>query len=70
MSVLSTSSVKARHLDRSLGGKVVLPGDGAFDEARRAWNLAIDQRPAAVLFPESAARLGTPPSLSLIDAAM
>jgi FAD binding domain len=55
MSVLSTSSVKARHLDRSLEGKVVLPGDGAFDEARRAWNLAIDQRPAAVAFPESAA---------------
>jgi FAD/FMN-containing dehydrogenase len=47
--------VKARHLDRSLEGKVVLPGDGAFDEARRAWNLAIDQRPAAVAFPESAA---------------
>jgi len=55
MSVLSTSSVKARHLDRSLEGKVVLPGDGAFDEARRAWNLAIDQRPAAVAFPDSAA---------------
>jgi FAD binding domain len=55
MSVLSTSCVKARHLDRSLEGKVVLPGDGAFDEARRAWNLAIDQRPAAVAFPESAA---------------
>ena len=41
--------------DRSLVGQVVLPGDGRFDEARRAWNLAVDQRPAAVIFPESAA---------------
>jgi hypothetical protein len=41
--------------DRSLDGKVVLPGDERFDDARRAWNLAIDQRPAAVVFPESAA---------------
>ena len=29
-------------------------GDERFDEARQAWNLAIDQRPAAVIFPESA----------------
>jgi len=33
---------------------VVLPGDQRFDDARRAWNLAVDQRPAAVIFPESA----------------
>jgi hypothetical protein len=39
------------HLD----GKVVLPGDDRFDQARRAWNLVVDQRPAAVAFPESAA---------------
>ena len=31
-----------------------LPAHARFDEARRAWNLAIDQRPAAVVFPESA----------------
>jgi hypothetical protein len=42
------------HLGSSLDSKVVLPGDERFDEARRAWNLAIDQRPAAVIFPESA----------------
>ena len=40
--------------DRGLAGQVVLPGDGRFDAARRAWNLAVDQRPAAVIFPESA----------------
>ena len=32
---------------------LVLPADPRFDEARRAWNLAVDQRPAAVAFPES-----------------
>jgi hypothetical protein len=55
MSVLSTSSVQARDLVPGLGGTMVLPGDDGFDEARRAWNLAVDQRPAAVAFPESAA---------------
>jgi FAD/FMN-containing dehydrogenase len=32
----------------------VLPGDDGWDDARQAWNLAVDQRPAAVAFPESA----------------
>jgi hypothetical protein len=32
----------------------VIPEDAGFDEARRAWNLAVDQEPAAVVFPESA----------------
>ena len=30
---------------------LVRPGDPAYDGARRAWNLAVDQRPAAVAFP-------------------
>src|SRR5207237_1871573 len=34
---------------------VVWPGDEGWDEARLAWNLAVDQHPAAVAFPESAA---------------
>jgi hypothetical protein len=34
---------------------VVRPGDVSWDEARSAWNLAVDQRPAAVVLPESAA---------------
>ena len=33
----------------------VLPHDPHWDEARVAWNLAVDQRPAAVALPESAA---------------
>ena len=55
MTGFSTSTVKVRHQDRRLEGMVVLPGDGRFDQARQAWNLAVDQRPAAVAFPESAA---------------
>jgi FAD/FMN-containing dehydrogenase len=37
-----------------LEGKIVLPAHGSYDDARQAWNLAIDQQPAAVAFPESA----------------
>lgn len=29
-------------------GEVVAPGDAAWDEARAAWNLAVEQRPVAV----------------------
>ena len=36
-----------------LGSRVVGPQDPGWDEARRAWNLAVDQRPAAVAMPES-----------------
>src|SRR5919197_3506090 len=37
-----------------LHGDLVLPDDESWDEARRAWNLALDQRPAAVALPETA----------------
>ena len=33
---------------------VVLPGDRQWDRARAAWNLAVDQRPAAVVRPHTA----------------
>ncbi len=36
-----------------LTGGLVLPGDPGWDEARRAWNLAVDQRPFAVALVES-----------------
>jgi FAD/FMN-containing dehydrogenase len=35
-------------------GDVVFPGDAGWHDARLAWNVAADQRPAAVFFPESA----------------
>jgi FAD/FMN-containing dehydrogenase len=44
-------------LARSLPGRVVMPGDPDWDIARRAWNLAVDQRPAAVVKPTSVAEI-------------
>ena len=38
-----------------LEGDVVVPGDPTWDEARQAWNLTVDQRPAAVALPVNAA---------------
>jgi len=42
-----------RDLGERIAGDVVLPGDEAWDAARQAWNLAVDQRPVAVVYPES-----------------
>ena len=39
--------------DRLAGG-IVLSGDEGWNVARRTWNLAVDQRPAAVALPKSA----------------
>ena len=36
-------------------GAVTTPSDSGWDEARQAFNLAVDQRPEAVLRPASAA---------------
>jgi hypothetical protein len=38
----------------ALEGRIVLPPHNGWDDARRAWNLAVDQRPAAVVLAESA----------------
>ena len=40
-------------LRERLSGDYVTPEDGTWDEARLAWNLAVDQRPAAVAIPET-----------------
>jgi hypothetical protein len=53
MSASRTQLSSPGRLASALPGKVVIPEDARFNEARRAWNLAIDQRPAAVVFPES-----------------
>jgi hypothetical protein len=42
-----------------LDGRVHLPGDPGYDAARVAWNLAVDQRPAAVALPRTAAEVAT-----------
>ncbi|SEK79596.1 FAD/FMN-containing dehydrogenase [Blastococcus sp. DSM 46786] len=41
----------AESLRGLIGGFVHLPGDAPYDEFRTAWNLAVDQRPAAVAVP-------------------
>ena len=42
-------------LHPAITADVLVPGDHGYDEARRAWNLAVDQRPAAVVLAESSA---------------
>jgi hypothetical protein len=42
-------------LAESLTGAVILPGDPGWDDARSAFNLLLDQHPAAVAFPADAA---------------
>jgi FAD/FMN-containing dehydrogenase len=43
------SEAMARELRGALQGELVLPGDAAYDEARRVWNGMIDRWPAAVV---------------------
>ena len=40
--------MEARLLD-GVRGRVVRPDDAGWDDARRSWNLSVDQRPAAVV---------------------
>lgn len=45
------------HLTRlreSFGGEVIVPGDAAYDHARRVWNAIFDRRPALLVRPTSA----------------
>src|SRR6266480_4955537 len=41
-------------LRERLQGDYVTPNDPTWNESRMAWNLAVDQRPAAVAIPETA----------------
>ena len=47
-------TAELRALGARLAGDVVVPGDDGWDEARQAWNLAVEQRPLAVVYPASA----------------
>ena len=53
MAVIQHSSTELRTLRALSRGDVVSPSDSGYDEARAAWNLAADQRPVAVAFPEN-----------------
>jgi FAD/FMN-containing dehydrogenase len=48
-----TVATSITDLAATLEGKVLLPEQPGFNAARRAWNLAIDQRPSAIVFPDS-----------------
>src|SRR6478736_6399528 len=51
----TTTHRSPAHALRGLcGGTIHLPGDPGYDAARTAWNLAVDQRPAAVALPRDA----------------
>ena len=55
-----TGTVAAGHALRGLlGGRVYLPGDEAYDAVRLPWNVAVDQRPAAIALPRSASEVAT-----------
>ncbi len=56
-SVSTGATSAASSLRASLGGLVLLPGDEGYDRSRTPWNLAVDQRPAAVATPSSAAEV-------------
>ena len=54
---MSTSRITTpgtRRLASALADTIVLPEHARYDQAREAWNLAVDQQPSAVAFPESA----------------
>jgi len=45
----SMPAVKIQGLKDSLKGSVLLPGDSAYEEARKIWNATIDKRPALIV---------------------
>lgn len=53
--------LNTRHVDMAdlIRGGVALPGDPGWDDARFGFNLALDQHPEAVVFPEDAEDVAT-----------
>ena len=49
----TTTPLPAEALRGLCGGAVHLPGDPGYDHARMPWNVAVDQRPAAVALPRT-----------------
>lgn len=45
-------------ISSALAGRTIFPSDPAYDDLRRPWNLAVDQRPAAIAIPQDAEQLG------------
>jgi FAD/FMN-containing dehydrogenase len=58
MTIESTAATARTTVLRSLGPDLIhLPGDPGYDAARMPWNVAVDQRPAAVATPRTAAEV-------------
>jgi FAD/FMN-containing dehydrogenase len=55
----ATSAPRAAALRGLLDGRVHLPDEAGYDAARLPWNVAVDQRPAAVAFPRTPAEVAT-----------
>src|SRR6516162_1186281 len=54
----TTDTMAGRGLEAlrvAIAGQVFVPGEAGYDQARQAWNLAVDQRPAVVVEAGSAA---------------
>jgi hypothetical protein len=56
MTIESTANPAAALRDLA-DARVYLPSDSAYDEARMPWNVAVDQRPAAVALPRTTAEV-------------
>jgi FAD/FMN-containing dehydrogenase len=54
MTIESAAPGRAATLRHLCAGAVHLPGDPGYDAARMPWNVAVDQRPAAVAYPANA----------------
>ncbi len=54
MTLENTLDLPAASLRGLCGGRVHLPGDPGYDAVRVPWNVAVDQRPAAVAVPHDA----------------
>src|SRR5215472_9650289 len=54
----TSDALVSRHLEAlrtAVTGGVFVPGQDGYDQARQAWNLAVDERPAVVVIAESPA---------------
>ena len=54
MTVASAPNIDHTRLRELCGGAVLIAGDDGYDPARRPWNLAVSQTPAAVAYPGDA----------------
>ncbi len=44
----SLAAGKIEEFKRGFGGEILLPGDGAYESARKIWNAMVDKRPAVI----------------------